>query len=277
MTRAKRKRLCRNICKNLFAWIVSMFVLVPLTLIILNAFKTESETLTMTLTLPKNWIISNFWTVIQKGKLLGSFLNSCLYAAGGTLITLLFGSMAAYVFSRRRSKGMKALYMYAVLGMVIPVNYVTLTKMMQLLHLNNTRLGIILLYVAIETPFTIFLIYGFVSKIPVELDEAAVMDGCSPLQLYTRVIIPLLKPALITAGVLTFLNNWNQFIMPLYFLNSTEKWPMTLAIYNFFGQFEMNWNLICADVILTCAPVVLMYLACQKYIVGGTTSGAVKG
>ena len=172
---------------------------------------------------------------------------------------------------------MAALYMYIVLGMVIPINYVTLTRTMLTLHLTNTALGIILLYMALQTPFTVFLTYGFVSKIPVELDEAAILDGCTPLQLYWKIIFPMLKSAIVTAGVLCFLNCWNEFMMPLYFLHSSEKWPMTLAVYNFFGQYEMKWNLICADVLLTCAPVIILYLVCQKYIVGGQTAGAVKG
>lgn len=265
------------IAKNVVAWIASLLVIIPMALIFINAFKSSSESLTMSLALPKKWVFSNFLTVIQKGKLVRSFLNSLLYAGVATIVTVIFASMAAYVFSRRRTKKFSALYMYVVLGMVIPVNYVTLTKVMQTLHLNNTEPGIILLYVAMQTPFTVFLIYGFVSKIPTDLDEAAILDGCTPWQLYWKVIFPMLRSAVITAGVLCFLNCWNEFMMPLYFLNTSTKWPMTLAIYNFFGQYEMNWNLICADVLLTCLPVIVMYLACQKYIVGGQTEGAVKG
>ena len=277
MVYTSKNKFVHILLKNVLAWFASMLVIIPLLLVILNAFKADGETLNMNLQLPKEWIVSNFSTVIEKGKLMRSFFNSMLYAGAGTLITVFFGAMAAYVFSRRRSKGMGALYMYVVLGMVIPVNYVTLTKTMITLGLTNTSLGIILLYMAMQTPFTVFLIYGFVSKIPVELDEAAIIDGCSPLALYVRIIFPMLKSAVITAGVLCFLNCWNEFMMPLYFLHSSEKWPMTLAIYNFFGQYEMKWNLICSDVILTCAPVLILYLLCQKYIVGGQTAGAVKG
>lgn len=274
---AKGKRITVDILKNILAWAVAMLVLVPMALIIITTFKTDKESLGMSLTLPTQWIFTNFSTVIQKGKLGQSFINSLTYAGFATLLTVMSGTMSAYVFSRRRTKGFIALYMYLVLGMVIPINYVALMKIMQVTHLNNTRLGIILLYAALQTPFTIFLIYGFVSKVPSELDEAAVIDGCGPFSLYFRVVFPLLKPAMITAGVLCFLNTWNEFIMPLYFLNSTTKWPMTLAIYNFFGQFDRSWNLICADVILTCAPVVILYILAQRFIVGGQTAGAVKG
>ena len=273
----KTNELISKILLNVVAWLGSLMVIFPVLLIVLNAFKGNGETLQMSLALPKTWNISNFATVIEKGKLVRSFLNSLLYSATATILTVVFGAMAAYVFSRRRSKGFTAVYMYVILGMVIPVNYVSLMKVMQMTNLNNTSIGIILLYMAIQTPFTVFLIYGFVSKLPVDLDEAAVIDGCGPGRLYFSIIFPLLKPAMITAIVLCFLNTWNEFIMPLYFLNSSDKWPMTLAIYNFFGQFEMNWNLICADVILTCAPVIILYLCCQKYIVGGQTAGAVKG
>ncbi|MCR5581370.1 MAG: carbohydrate ABC transporter permease [Pseudobutyrivibrio sp.] len=266
-----------NVLLNIIAVVVSLILFTPILLIIINAFKATGEAMTMTINLPKSLVLENFGIVIEKGKLVRSFLNSLLYAGGATALAVVLGSMSAYVFSRRRNRSFSALYMYIVLGMVIPVNYVALMKVMQVLHLTNSAVGIILLYTAIQTPFTIFLLYGFVSKIPVELDEAAVIDGCNPGQLYFTIVMPLLKPALVTATVLCFLNTWNEFVMPLYFLNSSEKWPMTLAVYNFFGQYETSWNLICADVILTCAPVILMYLFGQKYIVGGQTAGAVKG
>ena len=277
MASSKKSKIILGIVRNLLAWAIAMLVIVPMALIVINAFKPDGEALSMSMKLPSHWVISNFNTVIEKGKLGRSFINSLTYAGLATVITVLLGSMAAYVFSRRRNGGFAALYMYVILGMVIPVNYVALMKIMQVTRLNNTQLGIILLYVAMQTPFTVFLIYGFVSKLPVELDEAAVLDGCGSCRLYFNIIFILLKPALVTAIVLCFLNTWNEFIMPLYFLNSSEKWPMTLAIYNFFGQFQTSWNLICADVLLTCLPVIILYVACQRYIVGGQTAGAVKG
>lgn len=265
------------VVKNVIAWVVTAVMLVPLVLIVLNAFKTDAESAAMTLSLPTQWVFTNFAKVIEKGKLVSGFLNSMLYSCGATLLTVTLAAMAAYVFSRRQSRSNRALYFYLVLGIVIPINFVALMKVMQLLHLNNNRLGIILLYSAIQMPFMTFLIYGFISKLPVELDEAAIIDGCSPMRLFFSVIFPLLKPVLISSAVLCFLNTWNEFVLPLYFLNSTSKWPMTLAVYNFFGQFSRYWNLICADILLTSLPVVVIYLACQKYIIGGQTSGAVKG
>ena len=141
----------------------------------------------------------------------------------------------------------------------------------------NTRTGIVLLYTATQVPFNVFLIHSFVSKIPQEIDEAAIIDGATPLGLFVRVVLPLLKPVLVTVMVLTFLNTWNEFVMPLYFLGNSNKWPMTLAVYNFFGMYFKDWNLVCADIVLTSAPVILVYLLGQKYIVAGMTAGAIKG
>ena len=274
---SRTKKITLNVLKNILAWAFSLVMLIQLVLIVVNAFKPDSEALTMTLSLPKEWDLSNFAVVIEKGKLGRSFLNSLLYAGCATIITVILGAMAAYVFARRRGKKETGMYMYMVLGIVIPINYVALMKVMQVTQLNDTALGIILLYVALQLPFTVFLLYGFVSKVPLDLDEAAVLDGCGPWRLFFNIVMPMMKSSMVTAAVLCFLNTWNEFVMPLYFLNSSEKWPMTLAVYNFFGQYSTSWNLVCADILLTCLPVIIMYLVCQKYIVGGQTAGAVKG
>ena len=251
MKSAIKKITPGKIAKNTVAWIISIIMLVPLVLIVINSFKTAQDASTLSLALPEQWDFSNFSTVIERGKLGVGFINSLIYSGAGTFGTVLLAAMAAYVFSRRRTRGNKFLYMFMVLGIVIPINYVALMKVMQLFALNDTRIGIIFLYMAIQLPFMVFLIYGFVSRLPVELDEAAVIDGCGPVRLFFSVIFPLMKPVLITAAVLCFLNMWNEFIMPLYFLNSTDKWPMTLAVYNFFGQYDRQWNLICSDILLS--------------------------
>jgi len=159
----------------------------------------------------------------------------------------------------------------------MPMNFVTLTKVMQITHLINTQLGIIILYATTQIPFSVFVIYAFVETIPREMDEAAIIDGCSPLQLFFFIIFPLLTPALVTTAILSFLNIWSEFLLPLYFLNSSDKWPMTLAIYNFFGQYEADWSLVSADIVLTILPVIVIYLLGQRFIISGMTSGAVKG
>jgi raffinose/stachyose/melibiose transport system permease protein len=169
------------------------------------------------------------------------------------------------------------LYIFITLGIAMPINYVTLTKVMQATALINTVAGIIILYAATKIPFGVFLTYAFIESIPKEIDEAAIIDGCSPSALFFTIIFPLLTPAWVTTAILSFLDFWSEFILPLYFLQSSTKWPMTLAVYNFFGMFEARWNLVSADIVLTILPVIAVYLLGQRYIISGMTTGAVKG
>lgn len=274
----KKKKLVVFICCNLVAWIISLICLIPLILIIFNSLKDSLAASDMTLALPTfpiPW--ENFSVVIEKGKLATSFLNSCIYSFGSVFLCTIFSAAAAYVLSRNRSKLNKFIYIFIVLGITMPINYVALIKVMSTLQLMDSQLGIILLYCGMQIPFSVFLIHGFVAKIPTDLDEAGIIDGCSPIRLFFSVVFPLLKPALATVVVLTFLNTWNEFASPLYFLGSSTKWPMTLSVYNFFGMYFQDWNLVCADILLTSLPVILVYLLGQKYIVSGMTVGAVKG
>ncbi len=274
----KKRKGISLIGVNLLAWVLSLLLLAPLVLILMNSLKTSQAASDMSLALPEGGLhFENFSTVIEEGKLSATFLNSLLYSACSVLLCALLSAMAAYVFSRSRSRLNRFLYMFIVLGITMPINFVALMKVMQFTLLQNTRLGIILLYTAVQLPFNVFLIYSFVGKIPRDIDEAAVIDGCTPIRLFTAVVLPLLKPVLVTVMVLTFLNTWNEFVMPLYFLGSSAKWPMTLAVYNFFGMYATDWNLVCADIVLTCLPVIAVYLLGQRFIVAGMTAGAVKG
>lgn len=262
---------------NLVAVFISLLVIIPLVVLFINSFKTSAEANRMTLTLPTEWVFENYSTVIEQGKLISSFFNGLLYATASVIIIVIVVSAAAFVISRNQKGINRFLYYFIISGIAMPINNVALMKVMQAFHLVNTRIGIILLYAAINIPLSLFLAYGFVGTIPREIDEAAVIDGCKPFQLFTRVIAPLLKPIVSTLFVLDFMAVWNDFTMPLYYLNNSRQWPMTLAVYNFFGAFENSWNLVAADIILTLAPVLVVFVVGQKYIVGGVSAGAVKG
>lgn len=262
---------------NIFVWVLSLILITPLILILVNSFKTSTAAAEMNLALPEVFQFSNYLTVIEKGKLDVSFVNSLIYSVFSVMLCTLTSSMAAYVLSRNKCKANKIIYFIIVLGITMPINFIALMKVMQILQIVNTKIGIILLYSAIQTPFNVFLICSFVGKIPRDIDEAATIDGCSPLRLFFSIILPLLKPVLVTVMVLTFLNTWNEYILPLYYLGNSANWPMTLAVYNFFGMYFKEWNLVCADIVLTSLPVIIVYLLGQKYIVSGMTAGAVKG
>ena len=271
-----RTKTLRGGFNHLLMIIISLITFTPIYLVVVNSFKTSAEASSMGPRLPTELQWSNFETVIERGRLITAFGNSVLYAFAATVIGVSIAALAAYVLSRNRTRFNKAVYYFLIMGIAMPTNFVTLTAVMQATNLINTQLGMILLYASSQIPFTTFLVYAFVDRLPRELDEAAIIDGASPLRLFVSVIYPLLTPVLVTSGVLNFLGIWNDFIMPLYYLNSSDYWPMTLAVYNFFGQFQADWNLVSADVLLTIIPVIVVYIFAQRFILSGMVAGAVK-
>lgn len=273
----KKKKKAIDWVLEIVLWILSLLILVPMAMIILNSFKDVKESAVMSLRLPTSFHPENYLKVLQDDKLVRSFFNSVLLCVGSCALTTVVSSLAAFVLSRNRSRCNKILYVVFLLGLVAPINYITTVKVLQGLHLINTFPGAILLYTAQFIPFTIFIYYGFISGVPRTLDEAAVSDGCGSVRLFFQIIFPLLKPVTMTAVVINFLNCWNDFIVPLYFLNSSSKWGMIMLMYNYFSQFISSWNLVCAVMIINIIPILLIYIFGQKYLISGMTAGAVKG
>jgi raffinose/stachyose/melibiose transport system permease protein len=261
-----------------FAAIFASFIMfVPVYLVVVNSVKTRAQAGALDAALPTEFRWENFIDVVIQGRLGTGFLNSIIYSTASTILGTLISALAAFVLSRNRSKLNRFVYFFLIMGIALPINFFTLTTVMQVTGLINSRLGMILLYSATQVPFAVFLIYSFIETIPRELDEAATIDGCGPIQCFFMVILPLLTPVLVTAGLLNFLGVWSDFLFPLYFLNSSSNWPMTLAIYNFFGQYQQDWNLVAANILLNIIPVIVVYLLGQRFIISGLTGGAVKG
>lgn len=270
------KKTINSIIKQAVCIVLSLIVVMPFYMVLVNSFKSRSESARMSLALPTEWHFENYIEVIEKGKLITGFGNSMLYAVISTFIAVLTCAMAAYVICRNKSKLNSFLYYFILCGLFVPVNYVTLSTVLNKLNIAETRGGLIVAFISSMVPFCVFTIRNFMTSVPVELDEAAVIDGAGPLNLFFRVIVPLLKPILVTAFILQFMSVWSDFMTPLYLSSKSSMWPMNLAVYNFMGKNKNYWNYIFADIIMTCLPVILVYLMGQKYIVGGLTSGAVK-
>jgi len=270
-------RIIRTTFNNLLASGAGLIALAPIYIVFANALKTVTDASSMNAEPPLNPQWGNFGVVIDQGNLVTSFVNSVLYAFGATIIAVLLAALAAYVLARHRSRRHDLIYLVLVLGIAIPTNYVTLTKVMQLTHLLDTQFGIILVYAAMQIPFNVFLIYAFIDSVPRTLDEAAFIEGCSSIRAFFSIILPMLTSVLVTCGVLNILNIWNDFLTPLYLLGNSANWPMTLSVYNFFGLYEANWAYISADVVLTLLPIILIYILAQRWILSGVLSGAVKG
>ncbi len=270
------KKNIQTALKHVVCIFLCLLVLAPFYMVLINSLKPKAEAARMNLHLPSEWMFSNYIEVIEQGKLIQGFVNSLTYALVATFLGVVLCSMAAFVMCRKRTKLNVFLYYFVLCGLFFPVNYVTLVRVLSAAQLTDTRVGIILVFTSAMIPFCVFTIRNFVTSVPVELDEAAVIDGAGPISLFFRIIMPLLKPTLVTCFILQFMGVWSDFLTPLYLSSKSKLFPMTMAVYQFFGKNKNNWNYIFADIVLTCIPVILVYMIGQKYIVGGMTSGAVK-
>lgn len=276
MTIKTRKKIY-NYSKEIFFWILALIIIIPFLIVIFNAFKTKEESITMALTLPVKLHWENFGKVWETGNILRSYRNSLIITISSVAVSVIISSLAAYVLSRNRTKWNKLLYIYFALGLMFPVSMVAIVKVLRVLHIYNSLFGIILLYIALILPMSIFLFYGFVTGIPKELDEAAVIDGAGAFRVFFQVIFPLLKPATGTIIMINFLNTWNDFTVPLYVLPDPNKSVIVQQVYNFYGTFTANWNLVSVTILYAIMPIIVIYLLGQKYIIAGMVSGAVKG
>jgi raffinose/stachyose/melibiose transport system permease protein len=277
MKKIRIRNFIRTLLSQIAAIILSSAVIVPMYMVLINSFKTRREGNLMRMDFPTEWLWENYRTVIEQGKLFTSFFNSCLYAFVGAGGVVFIAALGTWVLARRTDRLAKGIYLFIIVGLFLPVNFVVLIKIMGVIGLYGTRIGILLYYLGANAAFSVFVCYGYFGNVPRELDEAAVIDGVGPLRTFVSIIFPLSKPVCVTIFVLTFIGIWSDFTTPLYLINKTSMWPMNLAIYNFFGRYSQQWNLVFADIIVTVLPVFIIYLVCQKQIVSGLTSGSVKG
>lgn len=265
------------VIKGIFFWALSLIVIVPFLIVVFNAFKTQTEAINMELSFPTQWHFENFAKVWEDGDILLSLRNSLIMSVTSVAITVICSAMCAYVIGRNRTKFNRLVYVFFAMGLMVPVSNVTIVKVLRVLHLYNTLPGTILTFVALIMPLSVFLYYGFISGIPKELDEAAIVDGAGAMRIFIQVIFPLLKPATVTVIMINFLNVWNDFQIPLYTLPDPDKAVIVQKVYNFFGTYTASWNLVSVTIIFAILPILIVYLFGQKYIISGMTAGSVKG
>ncbi|MEG0764348.1 MAG: carbohydrate ABC transporter permease, partial [Oscillospiraceae bacterium] len=213
----------------------------------------------------------------ETGAILRGYINSTIVTVGSVILILVCGAMTGIVVSRRRDKKAKALYYYYLFGLTATMQMVTTYALMMKLNLNGSYLGVILVFVAINLPFAIITFSSFVTGVPREIDEAALIDGAGPLTLVFRILLPIMKPVTITNLIIAAIGVWNNFQVPLYLMSSSKRTTIPMMVFNFYGLYARNWQYVFAALTITILPVVVLYLCLQKYIVEGMTSGAVKG
>ena len=256
-----------------------MLIVIPFWDMIINSFKTAEESFIPTVALPTKWqIAENYEVVIRKGKLVNSFKNSFIITAFSTVLILVMSTMAAYVFGRRKDKKIRVFFFLFLMGIITPPSVIVSTMQLKYMGLLGTYEGMILYYAATFCSLPIFILTSFMVTIPRDLEEAAIIDGASPFGIFSRVILPLIRPAVATTFIWVVLKIWNDFLFPLYILaGETNKYTMILSLYFFRGLFYTAWNLVFADLILVSIPVIIAFVVAQRNIVQGLTAGALKG
>ncbi|MDY3244393.1 MAG: carbohydrate ABC transporter permease [Candidatus Limiplasma sp.] len=259
----------------------ALLILFPMYITITTTFKTPAESAVSFFTLPKSLYLGNYATVLQDEKLYYAYGNTILITVVSLLGEMLILPPMGFALSRgmKQNRFFKGLYFFFLLGIFLPwqVRMMPVVKLMGWLGLLSP-LGITLLYVAHATCESMFLYVGYLATVSDSIEEAAYIDGASTFQIYTRVILPLMTPILSTVLIREGLAIWNDFQMPLITLNRSSKlWTLTIYLNNFQSELSVDYNLSFACLMLTCLPIVIFYIIMQKQIMGGLTSGAVKG
>ncbi|WP_024285548.1 carbohydrate ABC transporter permease [Cellulomonas sp. KRMCY2] len=250
----------------------------PLWIVVMTAGKSQGEALNPDLSLPSTWqYAQNFSEVWQQGRVPGALLGSLLIMVPAVLGVLTLGSLASWILARRSSRGFAVLYALAISGIVLPPAVVTIVLLLRQLGLAGTAVGMIGVYMGMYMSTVIFFVTGFIRTIPVELEEAARVDGAGPMRVFRTVILPLLAPVLATATILICLYVWNDVFYAFFVVGGRlDTLPLNLFQVASAGLYLDNWHLIFAYVTLMSLPLLLVFVVAQRKIISGITSGAVK-
>ncbi|MDM8210438.1 carbohydrate ABC transporter permease [Mediterraneibacter glycyrrhizinilyticus] len=276
----KKKTLCSNILKHIVLIILALIVLTPIYYLIVTTFKSGTEAALNPMGLPESFDFSGYVQAFKDMQYPRAFKNTFLITAGAVIGIIITSSMCGYVLNRKgKYRITQFVFLLILSGMMFPyqMSIMGLYKLVRGLGLMNTLTGVILIDIAINIPFATFLMKNFISTVPIELEEAAKIDGAGVFRTFTTVTFPLLKPVVATVAILNTLNVWNDFMGPLYFLQTREKDVILQEVYRNIGQFSTDWTSLFPMMVLGVLPLLVFYLFMQRYIISGVMAGSVKG
>ena len=271
----------KSVLLTVFLAVLAIFFLAPIFLVLMNSFKGQFYISDAPFALPDSETfvgLRNYWNGIEKVGFFSAFGYSAFITVFSVAAIVLFTAMTAWYLVRIKTRTANALYYLFVLSMIVPFQMVmfTMSKMANLLRLDNP-LGIILLYLGFGSGLSVFLYSGFIKSIPLDVEEAAMIDGCRPLQTFFFVVFPILKPTAITVAILNAMWIWNDYLLPYLVIGSRYRTIPIAVQYLQGGYGSRDMGALMATLILAIIPIVIFYLACQKYIIRGVMAGAVKG
>jgi len=276
----RMKNIIRKILFEILIIVLACAYIYPVFLMFINSVKPFKEVVVDAIALPTKLALENYQYVIDKMSYGNLFINNIIITTVGIVGIVVFSSLAAYILDRRRTKYSKFAYAFIITPMLIPFQtiMITLLKAMNIIHLTGSRIGLGIQYWGFGIPMAVFIFYNFMKTIPKEIDESACIDGASTFRTFVSVIFPLLKPVTVTVIVLDVMWIWNDFLLPLLMVNSSNKTKtLVLAAYNFVGQFNTQWHYAMTAMVLAVVPSIVIFILLQKYIVSGVVAGAIKG
>ncbi|MEV3977443.1 carbohydrate ABC transporter permease [Nonomuraea sp. NPDC049758] len=261
------------------AWIVGAFILAPIVYALLGGFKSNSQLSGNPFGLPDPWVSENYTDVLGSGSFWRQVWNSTFIAVATTVVMVGLAALAAFVFARFAFRGREALFTLFTAGLMFPfaVAILPIFVLLRTFGLLDDPLGVILTQAAFGLPLTIIILRGFFRSIPGEIEEAAIIDGCSPFGFFWRILLPMARPAMATVSVLAVVGSWNNFMLPLVVFSDESSWTLPLGIQQFQGQYATDTARVLAYLILAMVPALGFYAIAERHLVGGLTAGATKG
>lgn len=260
-------------------WLLAILFFAPIVIVILNSFKTKPEIMVSTIGLPEKFNLDNYVTIFTNNDFLSSLWFSVIVVVATTTLTILVSALAGYALARWKSKFSSAIMLIFMTTLFVPfqVYMVALIVIARQLSLTGSPVGLVLIYIALGMPVPIFLYRSYAATMSKEIEEAAAIDGCSRIQMFFRVVFPLMKPITATAAVLNALWAWGEFLVAFLVYGNHKPMTIPLSQQYFYGSYNQQWNLIMAGFVISTIPIVIFYILMQKHIVKGIAAGAVKG
>jgi raffinose/stachyose/melibiose transport system permease protein len=265
---------------QLLMTILALLFLAPLFIIINYSFKTKRELyINSPLSLPQSLQFDNYRKAIDKLNMGTTFFNTFFYTAVSVTLLAMLCGITAWAIARCKHKFFKFCYVYFILGILIPYQalFLPIYTIGYKMHLTNTKFGIIFMYVATGISFGVFLMNSFMSTVPIELEEAARIDGCSIIKTYFSIVLPLLKPAMATLIIMQAFQIWNDYLLASLYVSKKQLKTLTVAIQSLFSAQTSDYTTAMAAIVLSVLPIAVLFICLQKYFIKGMTVGAVKG
>lgn len=259
--------------------LLALIFLFPVYFCLISSFKEGTEIFASPFSPPAKLVFSNYADAVITGSIGQYFLNTVFLTVCTLLFTGLIGSMAAYILARFIFKGKGVLYLFFIAGLMIPIQSVIIPIAYAFgkIKLYDNYIALILLFTAFALPMTVFILTGFMKAIPVELEESAVMDGCSPIRIFQVIVVPLSMPAIASVSIFNFIQVWNNLLFPLVLIKSPNLMTISYGLLNFFAERTSDYGGVMAAGVITMIPVLVTYILLQEKVEKGLTAGAVKG